>query len=434
MSATPTSPLTTEPTPEVSEDSSDGTRPDEMRSDEMRTDEMRTDETRPERGRWALTALVALGTLAALMQPETRTLALTLVVLLALISLHELGHLLAARASGVGASEFSVGFGPLLAGTRPRPGRTRYVLRAVPLGGYVRIKGLGETGAARHEPATPGKSYLDVSAPRQMFIAVAGPAANLLVALVVFITLFAVAGVPAATTAVTPQLDSPAASAGMLPGDQIVAIGAVPIESWDQVLDTVATAPPGPLPVTVQRGNAQIVLMVPDASTGPRLGVTSLATAQRQPLPNAVVQGAAFTWDTMAASATALMQLPAIIMDMPAQVLGSAEDPNARLVSPIGMAGLAADSAEESGLAGVLALVGIVSVFLALFNLLPIPPLDGGHIVIAGVEAVASRVARRPVTVSRVAIARFATVVVVLLLVLGVATVALDILRPIALS
>src|SRR5690606_32881643 len=149
--------------------------------------------------------LVVLVAAAAIAAPASRTYALTLVVLMAVISLHELGHLLAARACGVGAPEFSVGFGPLIWRTRraDRHG-TRYALRAVPFGGYVRIDGLG-SDLEGHSPPVPGKrSYEEVSAPKRMAIAAAGPLMNLVVAFVLLSAVFGAAGTTVATLDVTP--------------------------------------------------------------------------------------------------------------------------------------------------------------------------------------------------------------------------------------
>jgi regulator of sigma E protease len=385
---------------------------------------------------WLTLALVAAAVSAAVWLPGSRAFAVTLVVLLGLIGFHELGHLLAARATGVGASEFSVGFGPQLAATRPRPGRTRFVLRAIPLGGFVRIKGMGESGAGRPDDDTPGASYLEVSKPRQVAVAVAGPAANLLLAFVVFVALFAAVGVPSPTTAVRPLDGSPAATAGLVEGDTLVAVAGAPIGAWGDVSPALAAAPDGPVELVVRdaAGVERTVAVAPAEVDGRRqLGVAPVLASSRVGPLQAVADGAELTWATVTGTAGALVAIPQMVVDLPSQLVGTAEDPNARFVSPVGMADLAAQSAERDGVAGVLLLVGLVSVFLALFNLLPVPPLDGGHIVVSLYEGVASRLRGRPVAANRAVLSRVAVGVGVLLLVVGVSSLLLDVLRPLTL-
>jgi regulator of sigma E protease len=373
--------------------------------------------------------------IAALASPTARPMALTLVVLLALIGLHEFGHLLAARACGVGTSEFSIGFGPLVGGTKQRPGRTRFVLRAIPLGGYVRIKGMAETGAETDDAEVPGKAYSEVSAVRQVIISAAGPVANLVVALGVFIVLFAAIGVAIPTTSVQPIADGPAATAGMLDGDRVVSVAGNPIGEWEDIGSAIATAGSSDVDVVVERGGELVTVPVQAEVDGERLiiGITPVTTQERLGPVDATVAGATVTWRVITGSAAALARIPEMVVGLPAQFAGTAADPNARFVSPIGMAGVAEQSMAQDGLPGVLVLVGLVSVFLALFNLLPVPPLDGGHIIVSTYEGVGSRLMGRAVRVSRVVISRVTLAVAGVLLVIGVASIVLDLMRPIVL-
>jgi membrane-associated protease RseP (regulator of RpoE activity) len=381
---------------------------------------------------FSLTVSVALALVAL---PPTRPFALTIGVLLALIAFHEAGHLWAARANGVGASEFSVGFGPLLAGTNPKPGRTRFVLRAIPLGGYVRIKGMSESGAATKDESVPGKAYGEVSPLRQVSIAAAGPAANLFLAAVVLVLSFGLIGAPAPTTTVTVDPSGPAYAAGLRDGDKILEVAGESTAAWADVTANLTGTSAATVPVTVARGGQTFTFNVApaDSGGGRRLGVVAGSEVRRLPPVEAAAVGANATWKIVAGSAAALAQIPQLVADIPAHIAGTAEDQNARFVSPVGMTALAEQSFARDGILGVAVLVALISVFLGLFNLLPVPPLDGGHIVIASYEGIASRVAGREMRVNRVAVSRVAMAFAVVLLVIGVSSIVLDIVRPVAL-
>lgn len=368
---------------------------------------------------------------AAVVWGPSRSLALTIGVLLTLIALHEAGHFLAAKLCRVGTSEFSIGFGPLIVGTSPKPGRTRLVLRSIPLGGYVRIKGMGETGAEKVDEGVPGKSFSEASSPQQMFIAAAGPLANILVAAVILVGVFMFSSFPSPTTVVEPDVGSPAAEAGMVAGDRIVAVGSSDIAVWDDVrpaLDGVSL----PYEVTVDRGGELLTLTVVRSASDDEvlLGVLMVPDDSRVGPVEAVRLGASGTWQMFTQSLAAFAMLPGVVADIPNQVTGTSENPDNRFVSPIGMASLAEQSSEAAGLAGLAILVAFVSMFLALFNLLPIPPLDGGHILVAAYEGVASTVMRRRVRVNRVLVSRVAIVVFAVVITIGVTSIVLDIFRP----
>ncbi|MBX6378483.1 MAG: site-2 protease family protein, partial [Clostridia bacterium] len=150
-----------------------------------------------------------------------------------LIFVHELGHFLAAKWAGVAVSEFALGFGPRLAGWRRA--ETEYSLRLLPLGGFVRMAGMGAEGEAA--PPVPGSGFGDKPLAWRVGIIAAGPFMNFLLASLLFTVIFGVVGVPRRPTLVLDRVEpgSPAAAVGLRPGDRIVAVDGRPVEAWSDV-------------------------------------------------------------------------------------------------------------------------------------------------------------------------------------------------------
>lgn len=382
-----------------------------------------------------LLAAVA-ATVALVAWSPSRPYALTLLVLLALIALHELGHLLAARSVGVGAPEFSVGFGPVLWRTR-RPDRhgTSYALRAYPLGGFVRIDGLGERIEGTSPPVAGKRSYDDVSALKRIWISSAGPLANILVAFVVLAGVFGAVGRSEATLAVNPTPQMAAAAAGVIDGDVLVSIDGVTLVDFEQARTLIAALEPGEeVPVVVSRdGRNEEFVIVPTADPEGRtlLGVSAQLRDVKLGPVRSVTFAATTTGTIVVRTVQSLGGIVDAVASIPAQLAGTEDSPDNRLVSPIGAAQIASDSAEENGLLGPAILVAGVSVFLAVFNMLPVPPLDGGHVAIAAYEGVSSKLRKRRIRVNREKLIPLTVVVISLVLVMGVTSLLLDVVRPI---
>jgi len=192
------------------------------------------------------------------------TLVAFLVLLGVLITVHELGHFLVAKASGVRVLTFSIGFGPTLVSFRR--GETEYRVGLLPLGGYVRM--YGDDVSDEVPAAEKHRAFLEKPTPIKMAIAFAGPAANLLLPLVLFF------GIAVGTEEVTLPVvgtvlpGEPAETAGLRPGDRITAVNGAPVATFSDLVDTIGPRPDLPTPVVVDRAGASVTLTVtPRAAT-----------------------------------------------------------------------------------------------------------------------------------------------------------------------
>lgn len=332
-----------------------------------------------------------------------------IVVLVLLILVHELGHFAVAKWVGMRVDEFGIGFPPRAA-VLGRKGGTLYTLNWLPFGGFVKIYGenseqvLGEGGQVLED--TKGKAFTDKNRFAQAMVLIAGVAMNLLFAYVL-ITGALVAGTPRALTEeeipfaketalatafVLP--DSPAQKAGLMPGDSILS-GTHEGGSWsaaDPASFSEFVAGSGGREVTlrVKRGGEELTfLMAPAqglvASQPSRyaLGV-SVATIGVVPLGffEALYEGALLTAGATAATAVGLAEFFKNIFTFDADL--------SQVAGPVGIAGAVGD-ASASGFGDLLALTAIISINLALINLLPVPALDGGRLLFVIIESVIRR-------------------------------------------
>lgn len=293
-----------------------------------------------------------------------------------LIVVHEAGHWLAARASGMRVERFSVGFGPVLLAFRR--GETEFAISALPLGGYVKISGMHPG-----EDDRPDDPALFSAQPawRRFLVILAGPAMNYLAAVAVAWALVATVGLrapdPSARVgALVPGM--PAEAAGLRTGDRIAAVAGTPVESWEALVREVQRHPGEEIALEVARGEGErlTVRLVPrdDGGVG-RVGFGPAALLVRRPPGAALVEGIRRT------HANAAMQLGAF---------GSIFSKRQSVEGPVGIARGLAQSARQ-GIEPFLTLVWTLSVALAILNLLPVPALDGGRLVFLGYEIVTRR-------------------------------------------
>jgi site-2 protease. Metallo peptidase. MEROPS family M50B len=316
-----------------------------------------------------------------------------LVVLSVLVFVHELGHYLVARWCGVRVETFSIGFGREIVGWTDRAG-TRWKFSLVPLGGYVKMFGEMDFSEAEDPPVLSPEekavSFHYKPLKRKAAIVAAGPAANFLFAIVALMGLFLVAGEPAPLAVVgSVQEDSAAAAAGFQPGDEIVAIDGKPVAWFDDIRTIVSdraetalkfeivrdgetitlTATPRSQLMSLADGNSRTIGIVGIRPDLKRIGYQHLGPLQ--------AVGAAFD-RTFALSTQIVSALGQII---------SGSRSASELGGPIRIAQLSGQMAED-GLINLIFFMAALSVNLGLINLLPVPMLDGGHLLFYGFEAV----------------------------------------------
>ncbi len=318
-----------------------------------------------------------------------QTLASFALVLGVLVSIHELGHYLAARWCGIGVEAFSLGFGPALKSWTDKRG-TVWKISLLPLGGYVKMHGMSPT--SRADAAAAGEAYRAEEAfaekhvGKRAFVAFAGPLANFLLAIVLYVGLLMIVGRQVALPVVGDVLANSAASrAGLLVGDQITAVDGVAIDRFTALQRIISAEPGRDIKLSLSRGAQSLVLPVHVASEPAsgvahgKLGVIS-GRAIYEPVgpAEAAMEGVTQTW---AVGSQILGGLAALITGrQSADGLGGV----------ITIADISGKMARQGPLA-LVAFIAFLSVNLGLVNLLPIPVLDGGHLMFCAAEAVRGR-------------------------------------------
>ncbi len=323
-----------------------------------------------------------------------------LIVLTIVVFFHELGHFLVARWCGVKVLTFSVGFGPELFGFNDRHG-TRWRFAAVPLGGYVRFLGddnaasMPRAGAERPHPPGRDESFACAPVSRRSAIVAAGPIANFILAVVIFAAVFMTFG-RALTDARIDSVEpgSPAAVAGLAPGDVILAIDGRAIESFSEMQRIVSGASGRALPITVDRGGETVELVATperreiDDGFGNKLGIGVLGI-RRDMGEGDVVRERAVPVEAVGLGVQETWFVATRTLDYVAGIFVGRESAD-QLSGPIRIAQVSGRAA-ELGVIPLLQLTAVLSVSIGLLNLFPIPLLDGGHLVFYAYEALRGR-------------------------------------------
>ncbi len=365
--------------------------------------------------------------------------------LVAIVMLHEFGHFLTAKWAGMKVTEYFFGFGPRLWSIKK--GETEYGIKAIPAGGYVRI--IGMNNLEQVDPADEARTYRQKSYPRRMSVAVAGSAMHFLIAFVLLVVIWSAVGFPKPTTTIGTVFGagakggelSPAQKAGFRVGDHILAIDGHVVHNWDEISPYIKSHENKPVEFIVQRGNTLLKLsavpatIVLEGQQGVAIGI-----APRE-VPNTVGLPAAFwnagrdlghdTWLTLGALGSVFS--PGHVKDYASQLSGRGAVSGKQADRPVSIVGFVrvAGQAAEHGWLDLLVLLVAINLFIGLFNMVPLLPLDGGHVAIATYERIRSRKGRRYQADVAKLLPLTAAVVTVLLL-FGAMTVYLDIVRPIA--
>lgn len=379
-------------------------------------------------------------TFLGVVRPSTRDTLLIILGLVVLIMAHEAGHYLAAKRSGMKVTEFFLGFGPRIWSFQR--GETECGVKAIPAGGYVRI--IGMSNLEEIDPADQGRTYREGTFAKRMTVVLAGVTVNLVIAAVLFFVVFAARGVPdGASTRLNEVLHgTPAAAAGLEPGDRILGIGDQTIREWEDVPDALSDRAGEETTFVVERDGVQeVITVVPEARSraddrgyvgiSPRESYRSLG----------IVAAAGESLVTMRDGTVGLGRGLADLFSPSGLSRFSENFTGSPSTEGSGGGGGAGVDERPRGIIGIvdiggdlvagdmwrlLALLAAINLIVALFNLIPLLPFDGGHAAIACYEQVASKLRRRQVQVDYAKLMPVTALVLAVFLTLGLSVAFLD--------
>ncbi|KGA13712.1 hypothetical protein GM50_21705 [freshwater metagenome] len=371
------------------------------------------------------------------------------VALLVSVMIHEFGHYLTARRFGMRVSEFFLGFGTRI-WSRQR-GETEFGIKAIPAGGYCRIEGM--TPDDQMPEGEEGRAFYRASAGKKLIVLGAGSFLHFVLGYLLLFILLAGVGV----NQVLPVIDtvapnSAAAAAGFQKGDEIIAINVDRNTDWQSQLTKIRNSQGKELIFTVKRDGMEM-----DISAAPRmtdiedgtsryvLGIINEFGTKRLSPITSISDAAELTWTFTSASAKALVQLPTKIPALWGQTFGGEERDENGLVGVVGVArvsGQVSSSGElttSQRIGTFILIVASLNIFVGLFNLLPILPLDGGHMAVAIADAIRTFIARlrgrpAPAAIDIKVMTPITAVVFVVLAALTVLLLIADIFNPILLN
>ena len=351
------------------------------------------------------------------------------------VFLHEVGHFVTARRSGMKVTQFYMGMGPRVFSFQR--GEVEFGLRALPVGAFVRIVGMNNLDEC--DPQDEPRTYRQQSYPKRMLVITAGSLMHLLIAIVLFVGIYSTAGRYGDTGELliygAPAVDSPAEKIGLREGDQILAVDNQKIGSRRELINAIVANKPGDI-VSVQylrEGQSQIEQVVLAANpANPQVAFLGVASDSyryvRQNVFNSVRFGLVDVARTARDSVGGLFVVlnPKNIFS---NVVADEPDMMTRPTTVVGASQVGGEIGRSDGLKGVLILLATVNIFVGIFNLVPLLPFDGGHAAIATYERLRSRRGK----VYRADVGKMipvATTVVVLLVMLMFAGLYLDITSP----
>ncbi|KUJ91503.1 MAG: putative membrane-associated zinc metalloprotease [Thermoanaerobacter thermocopriae] len=290
------------------------------------------------------------------------TILISIIVLSVLVMFHEFGHFIVAKLSGARVNEFSIGFGPRL--FKKKYGETEYSFRALLFGGYVALEG-------EDEKSNDPRAIVNKPWPVRLAVFAAGPLMNILLAFLLLFIVFFNIGSP------IPQVKSvmegyPAEKAGIVPGDKIVMVNNTKINTWEELEKAISSNGERVLTIEIQRGNQilqkQVKPIFDKNASKVMIGI----------VPD-------YERSISLAFKTAINQTILIILSLVMLVTGKVSVND--IMGPVGIV-QAVGTVAKTGVINLLAFSALISVNLGLFNLLPLPALDGGRILFVLAEAI----------------------------------------------
>ncbi len=370
------------------------------------------------------------------------------VALLFSVMVHEFGHYITARKYGMWVSEFFVGFGKRIWSVQR--GETEFGVKAIPAGGYCKIEGMAPNDEMPE--GEEGRAFYKASSGKKLIVLGAGSFLHFVLGFLLLFTLFAGIG----TNQVLPVIsevvpNSAAQAAGIAPGDEIVSINGIKVTQWFKDVEVIRQSQGADITLEINRDGQQLTVVTNarltdiDGSKRYVLGIINDVGLKRSGLLLSVKNSAIVTKDFLTESVKSLAKLPEKIPALwGATVRGEERDANGL----VGVVGVARVSGEAVGsdkltpmerLATFVLIVASLNIFVGIFNLLPILPLDGGHMAVAIADEIRAFIARlrgrpRPAPIDVTVLTPITMVVFVVLATLTLLLLVADVINPVTLN
>lgn len=368
--------------------------------------------------------------------------------LLLSVMIHEFGHYLTAKRYGMKVSEFFLGFGSRIWSTKR--GETEFGLKAIPAGGYCKIEGMTPNDVMPE--GEESRAFYTAKSSQKLIVLGAGSFLHFVLGYILLFVLFAGVG----TNQLLPTINqvvkgSAAQSVGILAGDEVLAINGKQIDNWYTDVQIIRNSKGAPLTLLIKRGTEEITISASakletiDGSERYVLGIINDVGIKRSGLATAAKNSAIVTKDFLVQSVKSLIKLPSKIPALWGQtVSGETRDPNG-LVGVVGVARVSGQAVGSDALSiterlsTFILIIASLNIFVGLFNLLPILPLDGGHMAVAIADEIRAFIARlrgraRPAAIDVTLLTPITMVVFVILAALTVLLLIADIVNPVILN
>jgi membrane-associated protease RseP (regulator of RpoE activity) len=339
--------------------------------------------------------------------------------LLISVMIHEAGHYLTAKRFGMKVTEFFVGFGKKL--WSMQRGETEFGVKAVPAGGYCKIVGMSPREVLATEDTH--RAFIKAGVGQRLIVLGAGSFLHFAIGFLLLLTLFLSVGVTSVTNTVEAVSEcipkvaneacnsrskpSPAKAVGILAGDKITKVNGQSYSEWVEVVTIIRQSAGKQIEITIERNGMPINLLVTPASRqadGKKVGVlgvvNTIGTITYGPI-EATAKASKYTGEILGNSLTSLFTLPSKIPDLVRQTFGGQTRDAEGLVGVVGVARVSGQTAETDKLttrekiATFVLIIASLNLFVGMFNLLPLLPLDGGHMAVAIADGVRNIWAKR---------------------------------------